>query len=656
MATQLTNLGVTFPDTTIQTSNYANANVANYLPTFSGNIGTANLIPGNIYANGSYGTAGQVLTSAGAGANVYWASVGGGSFNPYAPGPIGNATASTGAFTTLGVGNTITVLPNAVASFGGNVDNYLQINLQNLSNGSNAESDFVVTADNGSDTVNYINMGIVNSGYDANTPNNSLGNIISSADSYLYAQGNIGNISQKGGNLAIGTTVASKTVKIFAGGNTASNVVGTFSNTGLAVTGTVSGSNGVIVGQWTSSTRPSSATVGQVGLNTTTGTMEVYGGSTSGWTAISRNITSSGNYLFSWGGSTNGALGLGTFADLSSPMQVGLLSTWEQLVTGSFHSLAVKSDGTLWAWGRNDDGQLGLGDAVDVSSPVQVGGLANWRSVFAGTRCSFAIKTDGTLWAWGNNGTSFDGGQLGLGNFVMRSSPTQVGALTNWMEVRSYDRHTSAVKTDGTLWSWGYGPDGELGNQDTINVYSSPVQIGALTNWRQVSVNQNSAYAIKTDGTLWAWGSNAGYQLGLGNTLDKSSPVQVGALTTWSQVQGSNFYALALKTDGTLWSWGSNDSGCLGLGNQNLHASIPTQIGALADWSSLYPIMGVTSCASKVDGTLWTWGSNGNGELGISIWGIVEPATSSPVQVGWTYTWDSVAAGQTFMLGTHALP
>jgi hypothetical protein len=138
----------------------------------------------------------------------------------------GNNTANIATTGNLKVGTSITILPNTVASFGANVDSYAQINLQNLSNGANAEADIVITANNGSDTVNYINMGIVNSGYDNNTPTNSLGNIVYAADSYLYAQGNVGNASQSGGNLAIGVTTSGKLIKFFAGGNSSSSVVG----------------------------------------------------------------------------------------------------------------------------------------------------------------------------------------------------------------------------------------------------------------------------------------------------------------------------------------------------------------------------------------------------------------------------------------------
>jgi hypothetical protein len=143
----------------------------------------------------------------------------------------------------LTVGVTNTLLPNTVASFSANVNNYTQVTLQNKSSGADATADFVITANNGSDTVNYADFGIINSGYDNTTPTNSLGNIVFAADTYLYAQGNASNAAQPGGNIAIGTTVSGKTVKIFAGGANSTAIVGTFSNTGLAVNGNVTATN-----------------------------------------------------------------------------------------------------------------------------------------------------------------------------------------------------------------------------------------------------------------------------------------------------------------------------------------------------------------------------------------------------------------------------
>ena len=146
------------------------------------------------------------------------------------------------------------------------------------------------------------------------------------------------------------------------------------------------------------------------------------------------------------------------------------------------HCAAIKTDGTLWAWGLNTDGQLGLNNIAHRSSPVQVGSLTDWKLVAAGSYFAVAIKTDGTLWSWGR-GTAIaplGAGALGLGNTAHRSSPVQVGSLTDWKQVSAGAYHTRAIKTDGTLWTWGDNTSGQLGLGNTIH-RSSPVQVGPLS-------------------------------------------------------------------------------------------------------------------------------------------------------------------------------
>jgi alpha-tubulin suppressor-like RCC1 family protein len=189
----------------------------------------------------------------------------------------------------------------------------------------------------------------------------------------------------------------------------------------------------------------------------------------------------------------------------------------------------------MWTWGYNGQGQVGDGTRVSRSSPVQVGALTNWSQIAAGNGHTAAVKTDGTLWAWGNNNNPNGGGQLGLNDVLFRSSPVQVGALTNWSQIAAGRLHTAAIKTDGTLWAWAQNIRGQVGD-NTVVARSSPVQVGALTNWSQIAAGGYHTAAIKTDGTLWTWGYNANGQVGDGTAVSRSSPVQVGALTTWFMV------------------------------------------------------------------------------------------------------------------------
>ena len=264
-----------------------------------------------------------------------------------------------------------------------------------------------------------------------------------------------------------------------------------------------------------------------------------------------------------------------------------------------------------------------------------MGALTTWSKVAAGIigDANAAIKTDGTLWTWGHNNY----GQLGQGNITNLSSPVQVGAGTNWSEI-AIGNFAVAVKTDGTLYAWGYNGSGNLGVGDTTRL-SSPVQIGALTTWSKITIGAAHCLALKTDGTLWAWGSSFNGQLGQGNTTNYSSPVQVGALTTWSKVGAapSNGSA-ALNTSGQLFTWGRNSEGQLGLGDTTQRNS-PVQVGALTNWAK---IEGGSNCfaAIKTDGTLWGWGSNNNGQLGQ---GNTTTPINSPVQVGALTNWLKVA-------------
>jgi hypothetical protein len=197
----------------------------------------------------------------------------------------------------------------------------------------------------------------------------------------------------------------------------------------------------------------------------------------------------------------------------------------------------------LYTWGYNPYGGLGLGNTTATSSPVQVGGDTNWKkaAMSPGDFFTVALKTDGTMWSWGYSGN----GNLGTGGFTSRSSPAQIGALTTWVDVSVGDQHALAVRADGTLWAWGDGTYGTLGLNNT-SYKASPNQVGALTTWAGVAAGYQHSLAIKTDGSVWAWGRNQYGELGDGTLTIRSSPVQVGTGYNWSGIDAGYYISFAL--------------------------------------------------------------------------------------------------------------
>ena len=371
------------------------------------------------------------------------------------------------------------------------------------------------------------------------------------------------------------------------------------------------------------------------------------------WYGLEVFKNKTGGELYTWGGSWSGAahggggygiLGHNNATQYSSPTQIpgigwALNATTNgednKSFTGEYHAGAIKTDGTLWMWGYNNRGQLGLNNTVDYSSPVQIPGTT-WDTLgYGGYNCSgsAAIKTDGTLWTWGYNNT----GQMGDSSKTTRSSPTQIPGTT-WKSCFRAGSQMSATKTDGTLWAWGANTYGSLG-QNNRTEYMSPVQVGSATDWNYVSGgSDNHIFAIKTNGTLWACGSGGaslGQNEGPGN--HKSSPVQITTATNWAKVNATagNDSTLALRTDGTLWAWGKNNNGSLGQNSINTPdgnwISSPVQIPGttwndITGWSQ-------TAVATKSDGTMWAWGQGSY--LDISQAGVSPAHTSysSPTQI-----------------------
>ena len=274
---------------------------------------------------------------------------------------------------------------------------------------------------------------------------------------------------------------------------------------------------------------------------------------------------------------------------------------------------------TLWGWGSDGEGELGTSDATTRSIPVTTSaGGNNWKQVSSGFRHMAAIKTDGSLWTWGRGAE----GQLGTSDNTQRNTPVTTFAGQNtWKQVSCGDFHTTAIKTDGSLWVWGTGGDGRLGTNDATQRNTPVTTFAGGTTWKQVAGGQQNTVAIKTDGTLWIWGTNNGGRMGINDSNDfngKNTPVTTFAGgTNWKQVDCGQF-TTAIKTDGSLWTWGRNDHGQLGINvsTGDRRTPVTTFIGG-TNWKQVSCFF-FHMAAIKTDGSLWTCGRNDNGQLGIN--------------------------------------
>jgi alpha-tubulin suppressor-like RCC1 family protein len=323
--------------------------------------------------------------------------------------------------------------------------------------------------------------------------------------------------------------------------------------------------------------------------------------------------------------------------------------------------MAIRSDGALFTWGENGSGQLGQNDLVHISSPVQVG-TNSWSVIGAGlprgysgdVNYAVAIRSNGTLWAWGANLL----GALGDGTSTYRSSPVQIGA-SSWTQVTAGSGGTTAaIRSDGGLFIWGDGQSGQHGNSTVTQSRNSPVQLGT-SSWSLVVNNYRSMFAIRSDGLLFGWGENSRGELGNNTVISRSSPVQIGSMS-WSFVpssqRGNNLQTIyAISSNNTLWSWGTEFGGARGdaadqvsdrsspslIGNNREFTTRGSFIQLGSSWSNVYTSLGGGQIiGKKADGTLWTWGSNVAGRLGLND----TVDRSSPTQIG-SDSWSSVAIG-----------
>ena len=320
--------------------------------------------------------------------------------------------------------------------------------------------------------------------------------------------------------------------------------------------------------------------------------------------------------VWTWGYNYAGQMGDGTRRDRPAPIIIPGLSDVVDVAAGYGHTIALKADGTVWTWGDNRNGQLGLGDRRDRGIPTRVMSLSDVIAVTASDGKSFALKEDGSVWEWG---MAFEGSSFGNNMPADATTPKRVD-ISGVVVIAAKNVNAFALKSDGTVWSWGDNWCGQLGD-GTMGMWQGgttcrliPGQVEGLTDVTAIATGGYHSFAWKSDGTIWAWGSNTAGCFGDGTQTSSSVPVEIPQLTDIAAISAHNSYTMLLKTDGTVWTCGlSNFESRLDDGSEPHY--IPTQVPGLTDVVAVAAGL-FFAAALQEDGTIWCWGDNEFGQLG----------------------------------------
>ena len=319
---------------------------------------------------------------------------------------------------------------------------------------------------------------------------------------------------------------------------------------------------------------------------------------------------------------------------------------WAAFDGGNDHSAALQSDGTLWAWGNNYSGQLGDGTTGNKYTPVQIGTATDWLTVSTGGAHTIAMKSDGTLWTWGSNA----GGQLGNGTTTNQNAPVNsMGlAVSDSVSPTVMVSMPSATITHNTPVSYTVTyTDTSFANSTLtpamITLNTSGTARGQVMVTGTGATRTVSIYNIAGNGTL-------GISLSAGSAVDQAGNPAPAAgpsatftvddsLPLQPQLSAGGSHTAVIKSNGTLWTWGGNGNGQLGDGTTTTRVS-PVLVASPTPWA-LVSAGDAHTLAIKADGTLWAWGKNTSGQVGNGT----TTDRLTPAQIGTGTTWIAVAAG-----------
>ena len=349
--------------------------------------------------------------------------------------------------------------------------------------------------------------------------------------------------------------------------------------------------------------------------------------------------------VFGFGNNDYGQLGHGTNVnDQGLGHVTGLPVDVRQIAAGGNTSAALLPDGTVWMWGA------ALNGMSSGTVPVRVPGLTGITQIAVSQNGGdlFAVGPGGGVWAVGHN----TDGQLGNGSTADDFSPAPVPGLTGITQVSAGAYDTVAVRSDGTAWAWGSNLYGELGD-GTMTDRLAPKQVRGLSGITQVSAGTYYTVAVRSDGTVWAWGLNGNGELdGSANKTAHPTAEQVPGLSGITQVATDGFHTLALRSDGTVWSWGTNDHGEVGDGTTATRFSpVPLSLAAVTQIA----VGSATSAAIRSDGTLLTWGDDNSGGLDTSACCRLSVNPVPAPAAGLTFV-SQIAFGEMYGLALSTLP